>query len=216
MLHGEFVSSEWHRFSGDYVYDNNNVSSTQGDVLNYCVVTYKDSEGQEQQKILNYKISNGNRTNDKNWPGIVIFEKTQHGEEYRNDNWYEGEVVLVTQDKEVGMDYKTDGKQPYNKDDMILDDAETQATASFRQTLKEAQDLAAKYQSIAEKADAAQKKYQEANDKVKELIEIINGVESKATITKTITEFDSNIEQQLSQAIKDLEEVKNWMEEIHS
>lgn len=208
MLNGEFVSADWHRFSGSYTYDNNNVVSTQGDVLNYCVVTYKDSEGEEQQKILNYKVTNGNKTNDKNWPGIVIFEKTAHDDEYRNDNWYTGKVVLVTQDKEKGMDYKTDGKQPYDKNDMILDEEETKATAAFRQTIKEAQDLVAKYQSIADKAEAAQKKYQEANTKVGELIEIVNGINSTATITKGITEFDSNIELQLSQAIENLEEVK--------
>ena len=78
MLGGEFVSADWHRFSGNYIYENNNTKSTQGDVLNYCIVTYKDANGEEQKKILNYKISNGNKTNDAKWPGIVIFEKTEH------------------------------------------------------------------------------------------------------------------------------------------
>ena len=78
MLEGEFINAEWHRFSGDYVYDNNEAKSTKGDVLNYCVITYKDIEGNEHQKILNYKIANSNKTNDANWPGVVIFEKTEH------------------------------------------------------------------------------------------------------------------------------------------
>ncbi len=77
VFNGEFVAANWDKKSGDYFYENNGKKSSQADVLNCYNVTYKDKDGNQQTIQLNYKLAQGTKT-DKNWPGLVIFEKTGH------------------------------------------------------------------------------------------------------------------------------------------
>ena len=130
--------------------------------------------------------------------------------EYRNDKWYTGDIILLTQDKAEGMDYKTDGKQSYNKNDMISDEKETQDTKNFRDTLQQAEDLANQYQAIADKAAEAQDKFIAARDHVNDLEELIGKISSNASIDKDVTEFTAS----LDKAIADFEQAKKDKDDL--
>ena len=134
--------------------------------------------------------------------------KVNRTTEYRNDNWYTGDIILLTQDKEVGMDYKTDGKQAYNKNDMISDEAETLTTKNFRDALQAAEDLAQQYQDIADKAKEVQDKFLDAKDKITDLKTELEKVNTTASIDKDVVTFNADLEGELNQAIKDLEKIK--------
>ena len=72
--------NNWNAYSGNLTYTdaNGTVSgkTSEGDVLNYGVLTYKDADGNDQVKYINYKTANANSTD--NFGGVVIFEKTAH------------------------------------------------------------------------------------------------------------------------------------------
>ncbi len=106
-----------------------------GDVLNYYKVKFS---GIDEPQYFNYKIGEQNKTNS--YTGLVIFEKTayevnvenksgstnvsvrndlteenrvegvEYVTDYRNDNWYTGDIVLAASTKGENYSYTTDGK----------------------------------------------------------------------------------------------------------
>jgi len=166
-------------------------------------------------KTLNYLVKNVLIEKDKIVAQTIYnTDKVNLVKEYRNDNWYTGNIILLTQDKAEGMDYKTDGKQPYNKDSMISDNAETQATRNFRDAVEFASDLAQKYQDIADKAKAANEDFIKAKQNVKDLQIAISKMKANSSIDKDITDF-GDLENQLKQALKDFEITKNKKDELN-
>ncbi len=101
-----------------YTDENGNVSArtSGGDVLNYGVLTYKDADGNEQVKYINYKTANANSTD--NYGGLVIFEKTAHavyeGKDIPADTLkklndgeaveFNGDLLIKNGDSYVGFD----------------------------------------------------------------------------------------------------------------
>ena len=119
----------------------------------------------------------------------------------RNDNWYSGNVLLVTrQDAKAGfkagvdMEYKTDGHEKYDKNDMIFTDAQRQPMLNFRNALENSAALALKYANIAAKAQAAQTAFEKAEEDVAELQTLIGQVDIGETSVDEVATLQASLE----------------------
>lgn len=201
VLHGTLVGEiEWvEATSGSYEYkDKDGTKSTRGNVLNYGYFKYLDENGVEHEKYVNYKTAKENKTDTGR--GIVIFEKTEHvladgTVEYRNDNWYTGNLILAQRDLPAD-EYVHDGLVPSyikesaeyqanlkayleeNKDNrkmsaksIVVDQSQND---TFRANLEAATKTIAEYEALSNQAKAAQEKVDSANAKVKELEDSIS------------------------------------------
>ncbi len=202
VLKGTLVGEiEWvEATSGSYEYkDKDGTKSTRGNVLNYGHFKYLDENGVEHEKYVNYKTAKGNNPNTGR--GIVIFEKTEHvladgTVEYRNDNWYTGDLILAQRDLPAN-EYVHDGLVPSyikesadyqenleaylkeNKENGYKMDANSlvvdqSQNDTFRANLEAATKTIAEYEALSNQAKAAQEKVDSANAKVKELEDSIS------------------------------------------
>ena len=178
VLHGTLVGEiEWVEATpGTYRFEDGKTTSTRGDVLNYGYFKYLDENGVEHEKYVNYKTAKGNNTNTGR--GIVIFEKTEHvladgTVEYRNDNWYTGNLILAQRDLPAN-EYVHDGKAPgYTGNDKTFEVDQSQ-NDTFRANLEAATKTIEEYKALSDQAKAAQEKVDSANAKVKELEDSIS------------------------------------------
>ena len=90
--------------------------------------------------------------------------------EYRNDNWYTGNILLSQYDKEKGRDYATDNKTEDKKVvNYQLNAEQSERTADFRSKIDRAADIAAKYAQAAKDAADAQLALNAAKGRVEDL-----------------------------------------------
>ena len=193
VLGGTLVGEiEWVEATpGTYRFEDGKTTSTRGDVLNYGYFKYLDENGVEHEKYVNYKTAKGNNTNTGR--GIVIFEKTEHvladgTVEYRNDNWYTGNLILAQRDLPAN-EYVHDGKAPgYTGNDKTFEVDQSQ-NDTFRANLEAATKKVEEYKALSDQAKAAQEKVDSANAKVKELEDSISKLGKKKSYIEGNADF---------------------------
>ena len=195
VLHGTLVGEiEWYVApSGTYTFEDG-TKSTNGDVLNYGYFKYLDENGEEHEKYVNYKTAKGNDT--KTGRGIVIFEKTKHEladgtVEYRNDNWYTGDIILAQRDLPAD-EYIHDGKgqghaTTKNSEKVFYVDQSQNDT--FRANLEAATKTIEEYKALSAQAEEAQSKVDNANARVKELEDSLSRLGKKVIYLEGNADF---------------------------
>ena len=123
----------------------------------------------------------------------------------RNDNWYLGNVALLTKQDNRGrgkdpfvagkdLDYKTDGVLKVSNTNYILDDTERNTMLKYRNALENSAALALQYASIAAKAEAAQFAFEQAQKDVEDLQTLIGGVEIGDTTVNEVASLQASLE----------------------
>ena len=132
--------------------------------------------------------------------------------EYRNDNWYTGNILLAEFENET---YTTDGNgggdytytNPEQKPISVTDKTVKANNSDFRSKIDNCAEVAAKYAALADKAVAAQEAVNFAAGEVKELEAQLNKLGKEADL-KELKEFTTKISD-AKQKLSDAEAIKD-------
>ncbi|MBO4808136.1 MAG: hypothetical protein J5537_03775 [Lachnospiraceae bacterium] len=190
------VDSRWHGIvifekTAHSVVDGHDIENLKDDGTG--TLTYTDKNNNVSKYVLE----------DGKYYKLVGYDKKELTVEtqLRNDNWYSGNVLLVTkQDTKadfkpgIDMEYKTDGREKYSDKNMKFSDAQRQPMLNFRNALASSAELALKYASIAEKATAAQAAFEKAQSDVAELQRRIGEVSLGDTSVDEVATMQASLE----------------------
>ena len=125
-----------------------NTSITENKSYGYQLLNYFIKTVAVENKIIS----------ETTWNQVAHTAQTQ----YKNDNWYSGDIILSEFDRETGNDFVTDKGNAFE-----LDNTGENKTGAFRQKLQNAADTAAKYADLITKLGASEKKVTAAEEAVK-------------------------------------------------
>ncbi len=151
-----------------------NTSITENKSYGYQLLNYFIKTVAVENKIIS----------ETTWNQVAHTAQTQ----YKNDNWYSGDIILSEFDRETGNDFVTDKGNAFE-----LDNTGENKTGAFRQKLQNAADTAAKYADLITKLGASEKKVTAAEEAVKLLKESIAKLEFNGT-TEELASFKASLQ----------------------
>ena len=139
-------------------------------------------------KLLDYFIKTVAVENkiisETTWNQVAQTAQTQ----YKNDNWYSGDIILSEYDRTTGNDFVTDKGHAFE-----LDNSGENKTGAFRQKIDNAADTAAKYADLITKLGDSEKKVSAAEEAVKLLKDSIAKLEFNGS-TEELASFKASLQ----------------------